>query len=574
MSAAVNPDPDFEALLVHLRNERGFDFTGYKRPSLRRLVDKRLNAIDAGTYADYVDLLQADPGEFDRLFDMLLINVTSFYRDTEAWEVLQAAVVPALLTALPPDEPVRVWSAGCSSGQEAYALAMVLAETMGEQEFLRRVKIFGTDLDENALAQARTASYPLQAFAALNEDLVGRYFESQRSELTFRKDLRPAFVFGQHDLTQDAPISRVGLLACRNTLVYFNQETQARILARLHFSLHDAGFLFLGRAETLLTHRELFTPYALTARIFAKARLDETPVQELPPRRGRPKELEAAVPLSSRIFQSAFATGTDPQFLVDPGHRVLLVNDLAERELGVHRGDVGRTFRDLELLFQLVELRSAIEQVLLHRTAVEHKDVAWSRVGLERWYDVAVVPLVDGDGRVLAARVTFSDVTRYHRMSQELAAAHRDVEAAYEELQSSSEEMQTLNDELRDRVGETSEVNAFMESVLTGLRGAMVVLDADLRVRLWDDRVVEMWGLRAHEAQGQHFLDLAIGLPVATLGQLLTEVVGGDRPRAESLVPATNRLGHPVQISLTITPMHTPVRAISGVVLLMEQVES
>ena len=167
-------------------------------------------------------------------------------------------------------EPIRVWSAGCASGEEAYTLAMVLAEALGLEQFRERVKIYATDVDEEALTHARHASYGVREVAGIPEPLLEKYFERTDSRYVFQRDLRRNVIFGRNDLVQDAPISRVDLLVCRNTLMYLNAEVQARILGRFHFALNDDGFLFLGKAEMLFSHASLFQPHDLKWRLFTK----------------------------------------------------------------------------------------------------------------------------------------------------------------------------------------------------------------------------------------------------------------------------------------------------------------
>ena len=201
---------------------------------------------------------------------MLLINVTEFFRDPASWEHLRDAVLPELLAAKAADEPVRVWSAGCASGQEAYTTAMVFAELMGVEAFRERVKIYATDIDEDALNQARLATYNAKETESVPRELRERYFERADQRLAFRKDLRRTVIFGRNNLVADAPISRLDLLICRNTLMYFNAETQARILRHFHFALHDGGVLMLGKSEMMISHRDLFAPDDLKKRIFVK----------------------------------------------------------------------------------------------------------------------------------------------------------------------------------------------------------------------------------------------------------------------------------------------------------------
>jgi two-component system, chemotaxis family, CheB/CheR fusion protein len=259
---------EFEALIEYLKNSRGFDFSGYKRSSLRRRMGKRMQALRIERYSDYLDYLEVHPEEFSSLFNTILINVTSFFRDMASWEFLATEVIPPLIAGKHPHESIRVWSAGCASGEEAYTLAMVLAEALGLERFQQRVKIYATDVDEEALAQARHARYSARDLQSVSAELCAKYFEEVSSRFVFRPDLRRAVIFGRHDIVQDAPISHLDLLVCRNTLMYFNAETQSRILARFHFALNDTGVIFLGKAEMLLTRANLFTPIHLKHRIF------------------------------------------------------------------------------------------------------------------------------------------------------------------------------------------------------------------------------------------------------------------------------------------------------------------
>jgi len=260
----------FEALLDYLKRSRGFDFTGYKRSSLMRRVLKRMQMVAIEDYGDYVDYLEVHPEEFAQLFNTILINVTAFFRDEPAWDYLTQDIIPKILAEKTDNDPVRVWSAGCASGEEAYTVAMLLAEALGSAAFRQRVKIYATDVDEEALVQARQAGYTDKDLQPIPSELREKYFELAGNRYIFRADLRRSIIFGRHDLVQDAPISRLDLLVCRNVLMYFNAETQARILARLHFALNDIGYLFLGKAEMLLTHANLFNPADLKHRIFTK----------------------------------------------------------------------------------------------------------------------------------------------------------------------------------------------------------------------------------------------------------------------------------------------------------------
>src|SRR5262249_18699352 len=250
-----------------------FDFTAYKRSTLSRRVEKRLAAVGVDSYSAYLDYLEVDQDEFRHLFNSILINVTSFFRDAEAFDYLRQEIIPKVIAASSGGD-IRIWSAGCASGEECYSVAMLLVEAMGAEPFRDRVKIYATDVDEEALATARQASYTDRQIDDVPEDLRAKYFDHQNARWVFKKDLRRSVIFGRHNLLDDAPISRVDMLLCRNTLMYFNHEAQAKIVHRFHFALREGGFLVLGKAEMLLNFVGAFAPVDLKQRVFMKMRVE------------------------------------------------------------------------------------------------------------------------------------------------------------------------------------------------------------------------------------------------------------------------------------------------------------
>jgi two-component system, chemotaxis family, CheB/CheR fusion protein len=271
----------FERILEYLRQSRGFDFTAYKRASLMRRVLKRMHGLEVNTFDEYLDHLQVRPEEFLPLFNTILINVTSFFRDEDVWDAVRATVLPALNGGPSQTGHVRVWSAGCASGQEAYSVAMLLAEELGPDALGDRVKIYATDVDEEALAQARRAVYSSRQVADVPPALLEKYFDRSGDLYTFDRDLRRSVIFGRHDLIQDAPISRVDLLLCRNTLMYFHADAQARLMSRFSSSVRAGGFVVLGHAEMVFEQASTMTAIDLKRRIYktvpASAQLRLTP---------------------------------------------------------------------------------------------------------------------------------------------------------------------------------------------------------------------------------------------------------------------------------------------------------
>jgi two-component system, chemotaxis family, CheB/CheR fusion protein len=266
-ATVVPDDADWAALLRYLHIARGFDFHGYKTNTLARRIRKRMAALGIDGFAAYREYLEAHQDEFATLFSTILINVTGFFRDPPAWEALRSIAVPAIVAARGSGEPIRVWSAGCATGEEAYSVAMLLAEALGPDRFRDQVRIYATDVDEEALNAARRATYTPSQAAGVPAELLQRYFQGLDGSYLFRPHLRRQVIYGRHDLISDAPISRIDLLLCRNTLMYLNAETQGRVLARFHFALNDGGFLLLGRAETLMGQGNAFAPVDPTCRL-------------------------------------------------------------------------------------------------------------------------------------------------------------------------------------------------------------------------------------------------------------------------------------------------------------------
>jgi two-component system, chemotaxis family, CheB/CheR fusion protein len=596
-------DSAFEALLDFLKGSRGFDFSGYKRTSLERRFRRRMDAIGCRTYGDYLDYLEVHPDEFEQLFDALLINVTEFFRDPPAWQNLREDALPDLLAAKDDQEPIRVWSAGCASGQEAYTVAMVLAELLGEDAYRERVKIYATDIDEAALTTGRQGVYTLKEVESVPEELRAKYFEPADKQMAFRKDLRRTVIFGRNNLVSDAPISRLDLLTCRNTLMYFTAETQGRIVRHFHFALRDRGVLMLGKAEMMISHRDVFAASDTNGRIFRKRTLPAS-LKERVSALGNGAEA-IALPLESDERASrdaALEAGPHPHVIVSRAGLLTFANLAARALLGVGLDDIGRPFQDVDVSYQPADLRSPVEQAIRERRAVSVGEIRFHpEQHDERTLDVTVVPLLPEDGAPYGVDIIFEDVSRYNALQEELEGNRRDLELAYEELQSTidelettneelqsaneelqtmneelqstNEELETINDELRDRTSELNRVNDFLEAILASLGIGVAVVDRQQRVQVWNHRAEDLWGLRRDEALDHHLLSLDIGLPTEQLASPLRSVLAGGSPREETLLEAVNRRGRPIGCATTILPLVSPNGdgdGVRGAIILME----
>ncbi len=367
--AGDEPDQELEELLRFVRDARGFDFTGYKRASIGRRVHRRVRELGFDNLAAYRDLLEADVDEFTALFNTLLINLTGFFRDPAAWRFLDREVVPEILSRRDNDQLIRLWSAGCATGEEAYTLAMVVANHLGPEETARRVKIYATDIDLDALTVARAALYAEKSLHDVPEELREAYFEPdlRGRGWVVTPALRRTVVFGRLDLTRDPPISRVDLVTCRNTLMYLNGETQSFVIPRLQYALREDGFLFLGRAEMVLRGGAgRFAPVSLRHRIFvalphqqsagsaAREAAARYPFQigavEAP-------EVGAAVPEPAAEPAESLVA----ELLVDPEGLLTGANDLARQLFDIRAGDMaGGPSERLSLLLQTLNLDSHV----------------------------------------------------------------------------------------------------------------------------------------------------------------------------------------------------------------------
>ncbi|OBH00361.1 MULTISPECIES: CheR family methyltransferase [unclassified Mycobacterium] len=612
MDAAT--DEAFEALLRYMRDSRGFDFTGYKRTSLMRRVRHRMDQAGYSTFEEYLDVLQASSEEFAALFNTILINVTAFFRDPEAWEFIAAEVIPRMLAERGPTDPIRVWSAGCASGQEAYTLAMLLAEALGPDAFRQRVKIYATDIDEEALTEARAASYDAKAVESVPADLLARYFEQVNGRYVFHKDLRRAVIFGRNDLVKDAPISRVDLLVCRNTLMYLNAETQRNVVGRLHFALAPQGTLFLGHAEMLLSHSDRFAPLNLKNRIFRKVAGIQAAVDRYDPAAAF-YDRHADLPGLTTVRDLAFRASPVAQIVITGEDTVAMINQQAESIFGLSARDIGRLLRDLEVSYRPVELRAYLEQAKVERRSTRIPDVKWQRPGAETvWFEIHVNPLVDAENGLLGVSIVFFDVTATRALLDKVVQTNRQLEAAYEELQSTNEELETtneelqstveelettneelqstneeletmneelqstndelhtINDTLRERSVELDDAKNFLDSLINSVQLGMVVVDREMRVVVWNRGCEDLWGLRSDETTGSRLTGLDIGLPLDTVRPLIGNAFVDPDSSGETVVDAVNRRGRPARVRVVCTSFRSADGTVGGALLLMEVV--
>jgi two-component system CheB/CheR fusion protein len=419
-------------------------------------------------------------------------------------------------------------------------------------------------------------------------------------------------IFGRNDLVQDAPISRIDLLICRNTLMYFTAETQTQILRRFHFALDDIGMLLLGKSEMLITHSDLFTPVDLKRRVFRKV-TKGSPRERLRVLAADPGD-GASLTTGQSLRELAFDLGRGIQIVMDSEGIVVMASSAARKLFGLGSADLGRPIQDLELSYRPVELRSHLDVVTSSLKPVELPGIRWHTPYGERIFDARLTPMLS-DSAFIGTSISYDDVTDARKLQDQIVESKRELEQAYEELQStveelettneelqstneelettneelqstneeletmneelhsSNEELETMNDELRHRTLELNDVNAFLETILTTIGFAVAVLDAAQHVQVWNSQARELWGLTSEEVEDKHLLSLDFGLPVEKLKPHLRATLAGDTEREEVVLEAINRRGKAFQCRVTVLPLGENRDGNgSGIILMMEPV--
>jgi two-component system CheB/CheR fusion protein len=507
---------ELDAVLARIRERSGIDFSTYKPATILRRLKGRMTATNRPSLSSYAAHLEAEPEEYARLISSLLIKVTEFFRDPKVWDYLRDRILPGLIEeAQTEGRELRLWSAGCATGEEAYSLAIAVAEGLGKERTPLDVRVFATDIDRDAIAFARRGAYSSAAVAAIPQPIRDRYFVRSEGSYEIGKRLRSMVVFGEHDLGDRAPFPRIDLLLCRNVLIYFAASMQRAALETFAYSLRPSGRLVLGPSETVAA---LPAPFAQEHARFCVYRRRPGAKPLLPVPRAaqlRRSPLDQAVRATRQDVQRASASAAAAEGLlldlavgvvvVDPNYDIVRINSAARRLLAIHGTAFEQDFVHLAESLPPSPLRAAIDAALTGSTTTAdfEVDVAAPVGSGARYVEVTVSPQ-RGDARAIeGAVIELTDVTRFHQDQRELTRTQRRNDRAFvanarllaaneeltgvvarlrssneailvssEDAQASREELETLNEEFQATNEELETLNEELTASVEELRVA------------------------------------------------------------------------------------------------------
>ena len=509
------PETALREVLVYLRTRTSHDFTYYKRATILRRISRRMQVNGVDDLPAYLVFLRTHLGETGALLQDLLISVTNFFRDREAFAALEAHI-PQLFRDKGPNDAVRVWTAACATGEEAYSVAMLLSEHARTLEAPPRLQVFATDLDEEVVKRSRDGVYPSAIATDVSEERLRRFFIKDPRGYRVRVELRETVLFAQHDLLRDSPFSRLDLVTCRNLLIYLNRAAQKRALEIFHFALRPEGRLFLGTSESVEDNSDLFLPLDKPHRLFARRhamrlglpvpvgtgtlarsfqeqlRNAERPVvpphaiatPELAPPAGFDLDSPAGKALSNEMHMRALEQLGPPSLLVDAQHDIVHLSGTAGLYLQFGVGELTRNVLRAVHPMLRIELRTAFYRAVQSGEAAESINVPLDLDGEPQSVDIRVSPaheIVPGHllvvftphstlaGTRLAAPEDDPIARQLEREVETLKAHLRDVmeqhESATEEQKAGSEELQAMNEELRSASEELETSREELQSI-------------------------------------------------------------------------------------------------------------
>jgi two-component system CheB/CheR fusion protein len=617
-------EQSLEAILELLRKHSKRDLTLYKSSTLRRRIDRRMGVHGLDKLADYERFTRENPQELDLLFKEMLIGVTSFFRDPAVWQELKDQVLPSLLAGRAPGARLRAWVVGCSTGEEAYSLAIAFREMAASQPAPEpwTLQIFATDLSADAIAVARSGRFSSKIADDMAPERLRRFFRHKGGGYLIAKDIRDMVLFAQHDVILDPPFTRLDILSCRNLMIYFNAALQQRLLPLFHYALRPGGVLVLGGAETVGHSSSLFVPLAFKSRIYrrsdsaAVAGYINFPVNPGPSWRITAQELTVSYPpshlpnlqsLADRVLLQEFSP---PAVLVNEKGDILYISGRTGKYLEPAAGKANWNIHVMARPGIRTQLAAALRQVLLEKKTVElhglrleedphsaldmtvrilNEPQALQGMLMIVFHDAAVAPAAKTKRRRATDVVepsANSELARSHEeirsLHQEMRASQEELQTANEELQSINEELQSANEELTTSKEESQSMNEELQTVNAELRSKLddlALAQSDMQnllnsteiATLFLDNALNVRRFTEHISRIIHLRDSDIGRPLSELAstlvypQLHADAKEVLRTLAVSEKQIATTDGH--WLTVRIMPYRTAANVINGVVI-------
>ncbi|MGI4832150.1 MAG: CheR family methyltransferase [Janthinobacterium lividum] len=559
---AVNqPEQQQQALreiFAQLRIRTGHDFSNYKRATLLRRIERRINVRNLPDLPSYTAFLHENPEESHALLKDLLISVTNFFRDKKPFAALEQDVLPAIFHAKNSDSEIRIWVAGCATGEEAYSLAMLVAERTQGVLDAPRVQIFATDIDEAAITTAREGLYTLNDAADVSPERLLRFFTKEGDCYRVQRELREMVLFANHNFLKDPPFSRLDLVTCRNVLIYLNSTAQERVMEAFHFALKPGGFLLLGSSESVDGASDLYATVSRENRLYQarEATLRKYPAPEtgpslLPQQQVLLKHTEVSSPPATRtsygeLHQTLLEQYAPPSLVVNEEYDILHMSATVGGFLEFSGGELTKNLLKLIKPDLRLELRSALYQAVQRQTAIEARNIRWTKNGELHALTIHVRPVTkQGDtarGLVLVifelqeqappaanmvlttdepiarhleeelmqmkAQLRYSaeqheyqaeelkaSNEEFQAVNEELRSAAEELETSKEELQSINEELRTVNQELKVKIEETSITSNNLQNLINSAGVATIFLDRAFCIRLYTPAALQLFNL-------------------------------------------------------------------------------
>jgi two-component system CheB/CheR fusion protein len=567
-----NFDEDLlRSILAVLRQRTGHDFSKYKRSTVLRRIARRMQVTRSAGLKEYEQALRNNADEAQALLGDLLISVTTFFRDGEAFQALAKQVLPELFKGRRPEDTIRIWVSGCATGEEAYTFAMLLSEEAVRHAERPPMQVFGSDIDARALALGREGRYPLAIEADVNEERLRRFFTREGDHYRVRQDLRDMVLFAVHDLLKDPPFSHVDLISCRNLLIYLDRDLQEQVCSTFHYALNPGGYVFLGSSESLDYPSGLFRCTDRTARIYQSTAAAGDKPRLLPRLLGPVRIREAAVPLpravsptvalgEAAMHRRAIEQIAPPSILVDESHRLIHLSEHAGRFLLPSGGPLSGDAVDLARPELRFELRSALNRAFELRESTLSLPILVRFNGAPHRVHLLVKPVQDeAGGETHNAIVIFIEGEAVHdspldvdsqanaetvrrltqelelmqarlrtvreesdTANQELRAANEELqsineeyrstseelETSKEELQSINEELQTVNAELKVKLDAISRAHSDLQNLIAATDIGTLFLDSSLRIKRFTEQVTDLFSITQSD-EGRPITDFA-----------------------------------------------------------------